>query len=377
MATRGNEPPASLGDLLGEIVDSAEVSTKSELQKRLPMPRSTFTPTVRKRAEIITSFADYVRENDERRIRTEALRMARNIALAGLPKRPSRERDLTRTLRLGAETWLQVTYSTTKGGQLPYGEDRFVLAGIQHLAIANGSPVVFFERVGQLLKMFGVGENQQGLRLLRERFKRVATLSISLTFATTEAGLSEQDSGDHVFVIRRWALPTRDELSAEQAGQLVLPSLLQDEALGDTPYGVILSEDFWQHLQDESQHMLVPLELLRLFVDRPIGWDYLCFLVSRCGRARSHSVIHHDVLMGLFKDSKEPDRQVIARLKKYHREIMLATGGRLKAEIVELGYLPSTGGRPKKRWGLRVGPSKTIVWSGRKSLPVVRAEELV
>ncbi len=39
----------------------------------------------------------------------EAIRTARALAIAGLPKRRSRSRDLSRTLRVGARLWLRVT----------------------------------------------------------------------------------------------------------------------------------------------------------------------------------------------------------------------------------------------------------------------------
>ncbi len=321
-----------------------------------------------RRVELITSFADHLEDSQRRQVRTDALRLARAIALAGLPKKRSGKQLLERTLRLGADTWLRVTYRADS--ELPFGEDRFVLAGIQHLALEQDSPVVYFERVGQLLRMFGLVENGQNLELLRQRFRRIAGLSIKLSFAHSEAELDDNSFGDQIFVIRRYALPTRKDLRAERIGQQVLPALVEDPDLAASPYGVVLSRDFWAYLVAAQNQMIVPLDLLRLFIDRPVGWDYACFLVARCGRARSSSVVPHDVLMSLFRDGKEPDRNAIARLKRYHDEIMLATKGRLKASIVHDGFFPSTGrGRPKKRWVLKVGKSDAIISSGKDVLP--------
>lgn len=318
----------------------------------------------RRRAGIIVEFSEALERSRETQERTEALRLARSIALAGLPKKRSKNLSLSRTLRLGRSTWLRVTYSTREGNELPFGEDRFVLAAIQHLALEQEQPTVHFNRVGQLLEMFGVLENGQNLRTLRQRFKRLSGLSIALTFATSEADLDEGAMGEQVFVIRKWSLPTRKQLRTQDESQMLLP-MRQDSS----PFGVILSEDFWSHLKETENHLIVPLPLLKLFIDRPIGWDYLMFLVARCGRAQSETIVDHEVLMGLFKDSpNEPDRNALRRLERYHKEIMRATNNRLNATLEPIGHFPSTGGRPKKKWGLKVGPSRRIVWSGKRLL---------
>ena len=93
-----------------------------------------------------------IAEHIDRGRHFEAVRTARALAIAGLPKRPCQTRDLSRTLRVGANLWLRVTYTAQEGHDLPFGEDRFVLAGIQHLALEQDSPTVLFARVGSLLK---------------------------------------------------------------------------------------------------------------------------------------------------------------------------------------------------------------------------------
>ena len=296
-----------------------------------------------------------IRESLDEQKRIEAIRTAKALAMAGLPKRRSDASSLTRTLRLGADMWLRVTYGVTEGNELPFGADRFVLAGIQHLAIEQDSPIVLFQRVGELLKTFGLAEDGHTLALLRQRFKRISGLSVRLLFGSSEEELEEGVAGEQLFIIRRFSLPTSKELKTEKAGQLALP--------GAHPYGVILSSDFWEYLSDSSNRLVVPLELLKLFLDRPTGWDYLCFLVARCGATRTASEVPHEALMSLFRDKPgDRDRDIIRRLQRYHREIMEATGGRLKANLVEKGFFPPTGrGRPRKRWALRVAPSQPLL----------------
>jgi len=325
--------------------------------------------TIAKRVEKATAFRDKLAALEDQKTRIEAVRMARALALAGLPKRRTDERDIVRTMRLGKDYWLRVMHSARRGNLLPYGQDRFVLAGVQHLALEQDSPVVFFHKVSQLLDMFGIDANGRSLRVLRERFQRISALSIHLTIAETEAELDEENAIEQIFVIRKHVLPSRAELEAERAGQINLPRIFDDPDLNDSPYGAALSDDFWNVLKESSKQLIVPLDLLKMFIDRPTGWDYACFLVARCGSAKSSSVVPHEALMALFKDSPgEPDRNVVTRLKRYHDEVRLATGGRLNAEFFEDKPGRSKGGRPPKRWSLKVAPSSSLI--SKKILPL-------
>ena len=106
---------------------------------------------------------------------------------------------------------------------------------------------------------------------------RLAGLTVRLAFGRSEHAIQETASAEQIFIIRQYSLPTRKDLQVEHAGQLTIP--------GTHPYGVVLSADFWNHLSESKNRLLVPLELLKLFIDRPTGWDYLCFLAARCGPA--------------------------------------------------------------------------------------------
>ncbi len=113
------------------------------------------TDRILRRISKLAGFAERLEE--ERRI--EVIRLARVLAIAGLPKRQVDASHLSRTLRVGAATWLRVTYSVDEGAPLPYGADRFVLAGIQHLALEQDSRTVLFNRVGELLHTFGLSQD--------------------------------------------------------------------------------------------------------------------------------------------------------------------------------------------------------------------------
>lgn len=291
--------------------------------------------------------------------RTEALVMGRAIALAGLPYKRTKEREISREIRLGRDLWVSVTYRAIHDAPLPFGEDRFVLAGIQHLALQQGSPVVSFAEAGELLQLFGIQRAGVQYQRLRARLKRLRGLSIDIR---TWSGEHPSDTGWDAHILNAHRLPTRQQLAAQvkddQAGQLLLPG-----SVG--PYFVKIGADWWNYLQAGGRNLLlVRLDLLRQFLSRPAGWDYLCFLTHRCGAAETESVIPHDVLMGLFKRGKEPDRNTLERLRRYHEEIMIATGGKLDASLEVVGEQRGRG-RPKKLWGLKIGPSDPLVASGK------------
>ena len=339
-------------------------------------------PTLHKKAGKVASIADELARQEESRERTDALVFARQIALAALPRRPTDEKSLSRDLRLGKQLWVRVTYYTQPDGDLPYGQDRFVLAAAQHLALQRNSPIVTFQRVGDLLRMYGIAEGGGAIGLLRERFQRLSELAVSLTFGSSEAELEEKNATERMLVFRRHLLPSRADLEAVANGQLELPTLPTKE--GERPiYGIELSADFWEHLQDQKEHLIVPIELLKLFIDAPLGWDYLCFLIARCGRAQSSTVVDHEVLMELFGETHKSERtkaeqlaserNTIRRLQRHHRLIMTATRGNLKASLEPIGHFPKEEGqrgRRRIRWGLKIHPSKRIVFSGKKELAI-------
>lgn len=319
------------------------------------------------RIQKAVSLNEEIREREDSFERTDAVRLARLIAITSLPAKRSNTSKRVKVFRLGKDLWVQVVLSVEEGKELPFGQDRFVLAGVMHLSIEQNSPIVFFKHACDLLKMFEISQNNLGYSRLRERFRRISDLSIRIKYGDTEEGLTDNSFGENMFVIHKYALPTRKEIEDEKRGQMFIPGIHDNPDLNDSPYGVKLGSEFWDHLKEPKNQLIIPLNLLKLFIDQPIGWDYATFLVARCGAAKQSSAIDHETLMSLFKDGREPDRNTIARLMKYHRQLMIATNNRLQAEIIEDGYFPREGRGPKKkRWKLLVGPSEKIVWSGKK-----------
>lgn len=325
-------------------------------------PNKPISKRAMNRYDKIVSFADALRENDLKQERTEALIVLRALALAGLPRKPTKAEKVERIIRWGPQSWFKVTY---RASTMPYGQDRFVLAGIVHLAILQNDPVVHFETAGQLLKMFDIDTNAQGYRLLRERFRRLHDLTIKIEVADSEDGFGQR--GVNILPIADFSLPSRRDIKAEGVGQIPLPSISDLPAFKDNPYGVRLSDDLWRMAMDDNPRtrLIIPINLLKPFVAVPSGWDFCMFLAHRCGAAKRISVVPHDALMSMFRDGKERDRDVVRRLKKYLQEIIIASDERIKAEFEEKS-VPSRG-RPRKEWHLKVYPlCGQLVWSGKQ-----------
>lgn len=314
------------------------------------------------RALAAVDISERIEDEQVQRRRTEALAMGRALALVGLPYRRTSSREISREVRLGHDSWVSVTYTATTKSPLPHGEDRFVMAGIQHLALEQNSPVISFSDAGELLRMFDLDAGGSGYRRLRERLKRLRGLKVDISMRSK---VENAENGWSSLMLNAHRLPTRSQMKAqakdEASGQLTIPG-----AVG--PYFVKISEDWWRYLQAGGRNLLlVRLDLLRQFVARPAGWDYLCFLAHRCGSAMTESIVPHRVLMSLFKKGKEPDRNTIERLRRYHDEIMVATNGKLQASLEVVGEKRGRG-RPSKIWGLKVGPSNPLIASGRNLL---------
>ncbi|MCB1034160.1 MAG: hypothetical protein KDD47_10045 [Acidobacteria bacterium] len=272
---------------------------------------------------------------------------------------------MTRKLRFGEQMFVQVEYKAVEDGvPLPFGEDRCVLAAVLHLALTRDDPVVKFESANEILKLLGMQGGGRDYERLRERLKRLGGLMITIVAASSEEGLAERSDLRRNLVFGEEHLPTREEIKAAEGGggELTRPSV-DDEA---SRY-VIVSGDLWERVRRSRNRFLVPLELLRMFRDLPAAWDLLVVLAARCSGAQKESLIPHDALMEMFREGKEPARKVVYRLQRYLELIHVATGGRLNAKIVEYAAQrkPGKRGRPKKLWGLAVGPSERLVPKGR------------
>lgn len=343
--------------------------TKSKFEELLSgrqasLPMQTRKSPSPKKFNQIVEIRESLDNERERRLWTEAIACARDVALAFLPHSKTKEKFIERSIVYGPGCTVTVRFSVPQNCEMPYGSDRFVLFGIQHLARVQNSPVVQFEKAGQLLEMFGIEGSGAQYRLLRERFERLKSLNVEI-----EATIPNRAKwGAGTRLLEEWALPTKKDVDAEKSGQGNLLQTTQDESL----FFVRLADGLFNQIQrgnPAENLLLVRLDLLKLFRGSPIGWDFCVFLLHRCGSAKSTSVVPHEVLMELFKSGKEKDRDTIARLQGYHSEIMAATQGSLNSELCIVKEERKGRGRPRKMWGLKVGPSSNVVIDGKPKFP--------
>ena len=317
-----------------------------------------------KKARQIVGIAERIDEERREQLWTDALTCVRDVALACLPRSPTKAKEIKKTITYAPGCEVTVTYSVAGDAQMPYGSDRYVLFGIQHLARLQDSPLVKFEKAGELLDLFGFEDGGQNYRQLRQRFDRLKSLNIEIETQGSAVLNARTKVGLGTRLIEAWALPTRSEIEAERNGQT---SLLPAD---DEQHYVRLSESLFRRLQKGSEDeniLLLRLDLLRLFTRNPRGWDFCVFLCHRCGSAKRTSVVPHSFLMEFFKNGpSEADKDTIRALKKIHKQIMEATNGALRSEFVVVGLDRSGGRRPKKVWGLKVHPSKSVVLDGAK-----------
>ena len=342
----------------------------SGTQSTLPIPAEPDKLKPKERAVVeISETLEFEREH---RLWTSAIACARDVAMACLPRKRTDEKVVKKSITFGPDCVVTVKYSVPDDCEMPFGADRFVFFGIQHLARKSNNPLVRFEKAGQLLEMFGISDGGREYQLLRDRFERLKSLNIEIETRGTQTGPLPPKAkwGTGSRLIEEWQLPTRGEIEADRAGQ---GSLLQELDQDSSAFWVRLSESLFNRVQKgnpQENILLLRLDLLKLFKDSPIGWDFCVFLCHRCGSARRTSVVPHDVLMEFFKAGKEADRKTIERLQKIHDQIQKATNGALNSELVVVKEERKGRGRPRKIWGLKVGPSRNVVLDGKgKFLP--------
>ena len=320
----------------------------------LPVPAE---PKKLARSRSLVEIAERIETERRESLWTDAIACARDVALACLPRKKTDDKIVKKTIAFAPDCHVTVKYSVPEDCRMPYGSDRYVFFGVQHLARITNSPLVEFQKAGQLLDMFGLSDSGAEYRRLRARFERLRSLNIEIE---TRGGGTGAQWGMGSRFIEEWSLPSRRSVDAELSGQSNLLT-------GRSPYFVKLSDSLFSRVQKKNPMeniLLLRLDLLKHFRDSPIGWDYCVFLLHRCGSARKTSVVPHDVLMEFFKAGGEPDRVTMDRLQGYHKQIKLATGDSLNAEIVVVREERKGRGRPRKIWGLRVGPSKNVVLDG-------------
>lgn len=316
----------------------------------------------------VVSMRERFDEARERREWIETVRLLRYLAIGNLPREPVEASTYSRTFRLGRRSpqWCNVFYTARLGKQLPFGQDRIVLALTLEAALRQRSRLVTFDSLYAFLRQLGVTDGGPNYQRLRERFRRLTFLSIDMGFGDSRETAEAHNTGEHLQIIRRHAFPEDEELrkaTLEEAGV----ELLNDD-LDSRSWFVLFSLDFWnEYANPDHNYIHIPLEIIQHLRDRPLAWDFALFLIYRSSSARAATRVPHEALIELFGAPGTRERRTIELLTKLLTEFSLLFGDALDARIVEDRPL-ATRGRPKKRWQLviRPTPHKLLNWSPRR-----------
>lgn len=271
----------------------------------------------------------------------DILQLAQIFAFCSLPYRPTEERQISHTARLGDGSKVEVIFTALRPGvPIAFGNDRSLLYWLIDRAIRDQSAFIPWEHASEYLKAMKQHESGRNRELLRERFKRIS--STGITVVRTSGGEEQLNMP----IIRRSALPP-SVTGADRT--LALPKT-------DKVFGVQFDEGF---VSDFMSHRIPVLRSLLIATQaRPQMQDCMFFLIWRSYSAAHESCIKWDALRDQFwqADSNE------SRIRSRFREAVLM----LKTAWPELQAMAG----PR---GLIIGPPK----HGRQFMPQLKGPKHV
>ncbi len=257
-----------------------------------------------------TRLAELSRAKGELEHNRSLLLQAKALILCSLPYKRIAARSVTRTARLGRDTWLHVTFTSVEEGvPLAFGADRTLLGWIQTHAVDDG--FVSFETVTEFFRAFGLSDSGREYRRFRERLRRIESLAIRIRYETS------QDLGSlHLRPILASFTPRSSralrEQPAAEAHQLVLLRI-------PGRYGFQLDPTFHEYLRENK--VPLPLPLMRLFKNSPQAWDFASLVLYRSYAARTRSVIPWPALVDQLGTADRSHRRLKAALAQVLDEI--------------------------------------------------------
>lgn len=208
----------------------------------------------------------------------ERLIVPRELLLANLPWKRSKERFVVRRAPISPSTTLEIVYtSTTPGVDIPFGADRALLAYLSTLGARDGH--VSFDSLTGFFKAFEVEPSGQQYRIFMERIARITGLSI----AVRVLGAS-QEARVNVRILSRVFTPNDMKFARrvlEVEGRPLPVAIPQ----AYSRWGFELSPEYLEMLRDHPVPM--PLALMRIFRAAPMAWDFTAWVLYRCHCARS------------------------------------------------------------------------------------------
>jgi hypothetical protein len=233
--------------------------------------------------------------------------VARALVLCGLPYKRTDKPFLTKRARLAKDIFMTVTFQSNKAGvPLPFGQDRVLLGWLQTMAKRQRSPIVRFDSALSYFKAFGIHGTGKDYTRFRDAMERLSKFSILVEISGTG-----QEAGSKDNVIRRWYMPTRQDVRDERTGQVELPGLQSSK---QSRYFIEFDDSFFNELLNEA--VPVPLEVMRNYADDPISWDFIQFVAYRCKSAKRMSRIPWESLLEMLGSTDRNHSRLRSKLAK-------------------------------------------------------------
>lgn len=233
---------------------------------------------------LFDSFMNW-RGNRREGIVPELIQLAQSLILFGLPYRATKATSISRVARVGAKSFVRVTFhalGTDKHGKpipLPFGADRTLLHYAINQAILTNSSSVYFDNPTQYLQAIHRSDSGENYRRLEKAIQRVSGLAI--TVERFESGTSGDSESRHILpILRSVHIPSRKDRNRDK-------NIVSIEA--ETHPGLHFDQQFFEEFM--QFHEPFPAEILYRLESKPQMQDTLLFLHSRSYHARADAII--------------------------------------------------------------------------------------
>ncbi len=233
----------------------------------------------------------------------DILQLAQIFVFCSLPYRPTEERQVSHTARLGDGSTVEVVFTAmVPGVSIAYGNDRSLLYWLVDKAIREGTSFVSWEHASEYLKATEQCDGGRNTLLLRERFLRIASTAITVIRKSS----SGHDQGI-MPIIRRISLPS------SITGKKNLSEAL-DRRLDRSSFGLQFDEGF---VHDFMTHRVPVLRSLLVATQaRPQMQDCMFFLIWRSYSAANDSLVPWDRLREQFWQVDSNQSRIRLRFKE-------------------------------------------------------------
>ena len=245
---------------------------------------------------------EVVRE-DRHKDTFDILQLAQIFVFCSLPYRPTEERQISHTARLGDGSTVEVVFTAMRPGVgIAYGNDRSLLYWLVDKAIREGTATISWEHASDYLRATGQGDGGRQRVLLRERFGRIASTAITVVRKT-----NERIDQEIIPIIRRISLP------ASITGKINASEAI-DRRMGRAAFGLQFDEGF---VRDFMIHKVPVLRSLLVATQaRPQMQDCMFFLIWRSYSAAKESVVPWDRLREQFWQADSNQSRIRLRFKE-------------------------------------------------------------